>query len=67
MFGSVSLNQQLNLPRLFPMYAAFPRSKYYKRGPTSTVASVSLRFGHSIDILKPVTTEPRQRWISQVP
>ena len=52
--GNVSLDQQLNLPRLFPMYAAFPRSKYYKRGPTSTVASVSLRFGHSIDILSPL-------------
>ena len=52
--GNVSPDQQLNLPRLFPMYAAFPRSKYYKRGPTSTVAFVSLRFGHSVDILGPL-------------
>ncbi len=52
--GNVSLDQQLNLPRLFPMYAAFPRSEYYKRGPTSTVASVSLRFSHSVDILGPL-------------
>ena len=40
------------------MYAAFPRSKYYKRGPTSTVAFVSLRFGHSVDILSPL--QPNQ-------
>jgi hypothetical protein len=52
--GNVSLNRRLNLSRLFPMCAAFPRSEYYKRAPTSTVASVSLRFGHSIDILGPV-------------
>ena len=52
--GNVSPDQQLNLPRLFPMYAAFPRSKYYKRGPTSTVAFVSLRLGHSVDILSPL-------------
>jgi hypothetical protein len=29
-------------------------SAHYKRGPTSTVAFVSLRFGHSIDILSPL-------------
>src|SRR5664280_1450716 len=56
--GNVSLDQQLNLPRLFPMYAAFPRSEYYKRGPTSTAAFVSLRFGHSVDILSPL--QPNQ-------
>src|SRR5260370_15715246 len=36
------------------MYAAFPRSEYYNRGRTSTVASVSLRFSHSVDILGPL-------------
>src|SRR5256886_12800986 len=29
--GNVSLDQLLNLPRCFPMYAAFPRSEYYQR------------------------------------
>ena len=29
-------------------------SAHYKRGPTSTVASVSLRFGLSVDILSPL-------------
>src|ERR1700757_4403264 len=56
--GNVSPNQQLNLPRLFPMYAAFPPAKYYKRGPPSPGASVPLRFGHSIDILSPL--QPNQ-------
>jgi len=64
--GNVSLNRQLNLSRLFPMYAAFPRSKYYKRAPTSTVAFVSLRLVHSVDILGPCCG-PRRRWISQMP
>jgi hypothetical protein len=29
--GNVSLDQPLNLPRCFPMFAAFPRSEYYQR------------------------------------
>src|SRR5258706_11421531 len=29
--GNVSPDQQLNLPRCFPLYAAFPRSEYYQR------------------------------------
>ena len=64
--GNVSLNRQLNLSRLFPMYAAFPRSEYYKRAPTSTVTFISLRVSHSVDILGPCCG-PRWRWISQVP
>lgn len=64
--GNVSPNRQLNLSRLLPMYPAFPRSEYYKRAPTSTVASVSLRFGHSIDILSPL--HPNQTAVDlQVP
>ena len=52
--GNVSPNQLLNLARLFPLYAAFPRSEYYRRAPTSTVASISLRMDHSVDILGPL-------------
>src|SRR5262252_2775497 len=40
--GNVSLDQQLNLSRCFPLYAAFPTLRVLSAGPTSTVAFIFL-------------------------
>src|SRR5215471_13666418 len=52
--GNVSLDQQLNLPRRFPMYAAFPRSEYSQRVRLPPSRLSSSGFAHSVDILGPL-------------
>src|SRR5215469_3633692 len=49
--GNVSLDQQLNLPRRFPMYAAFPRSEYYQRVRLPPSCLSPSGFAHSVAIL----------------
>ena len=57
---NLSPNQQLNLPCLFPMYAAFPRSKYYKRGPTPSShlssSGLAIRLTYSVHYSRTRTT-----------
>src|SRR5215471_3453360 len=49
--GNVSLDQQLNLPRRFPMYAAFPRSEYSQRVRLPPSCLSPSGFAHSVAIL----------------
>jgi len=61
----VSLAQLLDLLRLFPLCAVFPRSEYYRR--IRLPQQRWLSYGWSVQSAYSIKQRSRPSWISQVP